>query len=78
MKKISIICTFFVVCISSSANAQAWRDCIRNSIGPGGCESIGPGGGMSIGPGGGQSIGEAVSQLDLVVVNRLVQEEGNP
>ncbi|MSQ68602.1 MAG: hypothetical protein EXR83_10475 [Gammaproteobacteria bacterium] len=37
--------------------AQAWRDCIPGSIGPGGCDSIGPGGGLSIGPGGGQSIG---------------------
>ena len=41
----------------SSADAQAWRNCIQNSIGPGGCESIGPGGGQSIGPGGGASIG---------------------
>lgn len=40
-----------------SAQAQAWRDCIPNSIGPGGCDSIGPGGGQSIGPGGGLSIG---------------------
>jgi hypothetical protein len=36
---------------------QAWRNCIPDSIGPGGCDSIGPGGGQSIGPGGGQSIG---------------------
>lgn len=36
---------------------KAWRDCIPNSIGPGGCDSIGPGGGKSIGPGGGLSIG---------------------
>jgi hypothetical protein len=42
---------------ASTANAQAWRNCIQNSIGPGGCESIGPGGGASIGPGGGLSIG---------------------
>lgn len=42
---------------STSADAQAWRDCIPNSIGPGGCDSIGPGGGKSIGPGGGLSIG---------------------
>jgi hypothetical protein len=41
----------------SAAYAQAWRDCVPNSIGPGGCDSIGPGGGQSIGPGGGQSIG---------------------
>lgn len=35
---------------------KAWRDCIPNSIGPGGCDSILPGGGKSIGPGGGESI----------------------
>lgn len=40
-----------------SAQAQAWRECIPGSIGPGGCDSIGPGGGQSIGPGGGLSIG---------------------
>ena len=40
-----------------SAHAQAWKNCIPNSIGPGGCDSIGPGGGKSIGPGGGLSIG---------------------
>jgi hypothetical protein len=45
-----------LACVSS-VNAQAWRNCIQNSIGPGGCESIGPGGGLSIGPNGGQSIG---------------------
>jgi hypothetical protein len=39
------------------AHAQAWRNCIQGSIGPGGCDSIGPGGGRSIGPGGGLSIG---------------------
>jgi hypothetical protein len=48
--------------IASTAHAQAWRDCVRNSIGHGGCESIGPGGGMSIGPGGGQSIGPGGGQ----------------
>jgi len=32
----------------SAAYAQAWRDCVPNSIGPGGCDSIGPGGGQSI------------------------------
>src|SRR5262249_9930351 len=45
-----------MACVSS-VNAQAWRNCTQNSIGPGGCESIGPGGGQSIGPGGGASIG---------------------
>jgi hypothetical protein len=43
--------------VSYSVHAQAWRNCIPDSIGPGGCDSIGPGGGQSIGPGGGQSIG---------------------
>jgi len=38
--------------IPSFVHAQAWRDCVPNSIGPGGCDSIGPGGGLSIGPGG--------------------------
>lgn len=49
------------ICLALSApNAhawQAWKDCVPNSIGPGGCDSIGPGGGKSIGPGGGLSIG---------------------
>jgi hypothetical protein len=40
-----------------TGHAQAWRDCVPNSIGPGGCDSIAPGGGQSIGPGGGKSIG---------------------
>lgn len=38
-------------------HAQAWKNCVPNSIGPGGCDSIGPGGGKSISPGGGQSTG---------------------
>lgn len=42
---------------AAGAHAQAWRNCVPGSIGPGGCDSIGPGGGKSIGPGGGQSIG---------------------
>lgn len=46
----------FVV-VTVTAHAQAWRNCVPGSIGPGGCDSIGPGGGLSIGPGGGQSIG---------------------
>jgi hypothetical protein len=44
------------VFLLGAANAQAWKDCVPGSIGPGGCDSIGPGGGQSIGPGGGQSI----------------------
>jgi hypothetical protein len=54
--EMKLLITIFAF-ISFSANAQSWRDCVRNSIGPGGCESIGPGGGQSIGPGGGMSIG---------------------
>ncbi len=56
MKKI-ILLTALLALNSAGAHAQAWRDCIPGSIGPGGCDSIGPGGGQSIGPGGGQSIG---------------------
>lgn len=41
---------------SGASLAQAWRDCIPNSIAPGGCNSIAPGGGASIAPGGGLSI----------------------
>jgi hypothetical protein len=54
-KKLFLIAVISI--FASSANAQAWRNCIPGSIGPGGCNSIGPGGGLSIGPGGGQSIG---------------------
>ena len=48
---------FIALLTTGLAQAQAWRNCIPDSIGPGGCDSIGPGGGQSIGPGGGQSIG---------------------
>jgi hypothetical protein len=51
-----------VMAVPSASSAQAWRNCVPNSIGPGGCESIGPGGGRSIGPGGGQSIGPGGGQ----------------
>jgi hypothetical protein len=49
--------TLAVLLIPSMASAQAWRDCVQGSYGPGGCESIGPGGGRSYGPGGGLSYG---------------------
>ena len=52
-----ILLIAMVLLTLNSAHAQAWRECIPDSIGPGGCDSIGPGGGLSIGPGGGQSIG---------------------
>ena len=55
MNKILIAVISMALC--GIAEAQAWRDCVPGSIGPGGCDSIGPGGGQSIGPGGGQSIG---------------------
>jgi hypothetical protein len=46
-----------VFCCSANVFAQAWRNCIPGSMGPGGCESMGPGGGQSMGPGGGMSMG---------------------
>ena len=54
MKRLVAVLFFFACSVSYG---QAWRNCVPNSIGPGGCDSIGPGGGQSIGPGGGQSIG---------------------
>jgi hypothetical protein len=54
---LGLLSVWFVVSWSGDVSAQAWRNCIPNSIGPGGCDSIGPGGGRSIGPGGGGSIG---------------------
>jgi hypothetical protein len=54
-KKLFIIAVISI--FASSANAQAWRNCIPGSIGPGECDSIGPGGGLFIGPIGDQSIG---------------------
>ena len=59
MKPLMIACAAAALTIglSGGAGAQAWRECVPNSIGPGGCDSIGPGGGKSIGPGGGLSIG---------------------
>lgn len=48
--------------ITGTAQAQAWKSCVPNSIGPGGCDSIAPGGGKSIAPGGGQSIGPGGGQ----------------
>ena len=54
----NLLAAFVLVSLSTlPANAQAWRNCVQGSIGPGGCNSIGPGGGRSIGPGGGLSIG---------------------
>jgi hypothetical protein len=52
--KMSLCLMALIPCIGQ---AQAWRDCVPNSMGPGGCESMGPGGGLSMGPGGGQSMG---------------------
>ena len=60
----------------SSADAQAWRNCIQNSIGPGGCESIGPGGGQSIGPGVGPQSAQAVGCRSVRAVASLLGQEG--
>ena len=58
MNRVSLLSLLLLAGWSTSpAQAQAWRNCVQGSIGPGGCDSIGPGGGRSIGPGGGQSIG---------------------
>lgn len=57
MQIVSVAIVAAGLAFSSSAGAQAWRNCIPNSIAPGGCDSIAPGGGRSIAPGGGQSIG---------------------
>ncbi|RXG87354.1 hypothetical protein EAS62_36040 [Bradyrhizobium zhanjiangense] len=58
MKSVSLTIVLALACLGAApANAQAWRNCVQGSIGPGGCDSIGPGGGQSIGPGGGLSIG---------------------
>jgi hypothetical protein len=58
MNRVSLLSLLLLAGWSTSpAQAQAWRNCVQGSIGPGGCDSIGPGGGRSIGPGGGLSIG---------------------
>lgn len=51
-----------VLSLDTSASAQAWKNCVPNSMGPGGCDSMGPGGGQSMGPGGGQSMGPGGGQ----------------
>src|SRR5215813_5869530 len=58
---IGLVAAALMACVSS-ASAQAWRNCIQNSMGPGGCESMGPGGGRSMGPGGGWSMGTGGGQ----------------
>ena len=57
-----ILAVLIQIFLLDAAFAQAWRDCVPGSIGPGGCDPIGPGGGQSIGPGGGQSIGPGGGQ----------------
>jgi len=51
-KIVLLLCSLFLC----NVNAQSWRDCIPNSIGPGGGQSIAPGGGQSIAPGGGKTL----------------------
>ncbi len=55
--KATIVALAVASFIPTTVSAQAWKNCVPNSIGPGGCDSIAPGGGRSIAPGGGQSIG---------------------
>ena len=62
MKKLPLIVLALSVALVAPVQAQAWRDCVRGSMGPGGCESMGPGGGLSMGPGGGQSMGPGGGQ----------------
>lgn len=57
MRHLLLVVCLITSSFTTNAFAQAWKNCVPNSIGPGGCDSIGPGGGQSIGPGGGQSIG---------------------
>ncbi len=57
MKKFIYVISAVVLFSSANVTAQAWRNCVPGSMGPGGCESMGPGGGQSMGPGGGQSMG---------------------
>lgn len=54
---LALATAFILAATSTAASAQAWKNCIPHSIGPGGCDSIAPGGGKSIAPGGGESIG---------------------
>lgn len=84
MKRI-IFVVFFMLC--SAANAQAWRNCVPNSIGPGGCDSIGPGGDCQSALGvvnplarevDCQSVRRAVNQLVPEEVNQSVRKEGKP
>ena len=63
-----ILAVLIQIFLLDAAFAQAWRDCVPGSIGPGGCDPIGPGGGQSIGPGGGQS----VNQLGRAVAKRQI------
>ena len=65
--------TAFLTCVSS-ANAQAWRNCIQNSIGPGGCELIGPEAvSRLLREGPRQSAREAVCRSVLMVASPLGQ-----
>jgi len=63
-----------VVCvlISGTAYAQAWRDCIPNSIGPGGCDSMGPAAAsQSVQAGDSPSVPEVACPSDREAANQL-------
>jgi hypothetical protein len=69
----NLLAAFVLVSLSTlPANAQAWRNCVQGSIGPGGCDSIGPGGGRSTVVY--RSVPKADCPLDRVVVSRLDRE----
>lgn len=57
MNRAIIISLVLAMTLPAAVSAQAWRDCVLSSYGPGGCESYGPSGGKSYGPGGGKSYG---------------------
>jgi hypothetical protein len=56
-KGLRLLSAVAMLTAASPAGAQAWRDCIPRSVGPGGCDSYGPDGGLSVALGGGQSYG---------------------
>lgn len=58
MNRVTILSLVITMISTTAVSAQAWRDCVPGSYGPGGCESYGPGGGKSYGPGGGLSYAE--------------------
>lgn len=44
MRGVAIVLAI-VGAVPIAANAEAWRNCVPNSVAPGGRDSVGPGGG---------------------------------